>query len=330
MQQHHSHGRQTIDVHAHFLPPAYQEALRGAGFTSLDGGTPVPKWSPERALAIMDEVGMAGAVLSVSSPHVSFLDGTAAVTLCREVNDYAAALRVRYPGRFGACAILPLADMTAALTELRRATRDLELDGVGLPTHVGGHYLGDPYFTPLLEAMNDEAVTVFIHPTVPCCFETLGLGLPGGMMEYTFDTTRTAVSLLYSGVLKRFARIRFILPHAGGTLPFLAPRISMVGAIPILKERAMPQAEAVELMSRFFYDTALSLTPRQITCLRELAPVSQIVYGSDFPFADEARLRSAEAAFDSLGFSPEETRRIRFDNAAGLFERFARQVTAHL
>lgn len=326
MNPHHSHAHQTIDVHAHFLPPAYQEALRGAGFTSLDGGVPVPKWSPERALAIMDEIGLTGAVLSVSSPHVSFLDGAAAITLCREVNDYAAALRARHPGRFGACAILPLADMTATLAEFRRATRDLDLDGIGLPTHVGGHYLGDAYFVPLLEAMNDEAVTVFIHPTLPCCFETLGLGLPGGMMEFTFDTTRTAVSLLYSGALKRFPHIRYILPHAGGTLPFLAPRISMVGAIPILKERALPQAEAVELMSRFFYDTALSVTPLQIACLRELAPVSQIVYGSDFPFADESRLRSAEAAFDSLGFSPDESRQIRFGNAAGLFRQFAARI----
>jgi predicted TIM-barrel fold metal-dependent hydrolase len=322
---HHHHPHPTIDVHAHFLPPAYQEALRGAGFTALDGGIPVPQWSPERALAIMDELGMTGAVLSVSSPHVSFAEGAAAIRLCREVNDYAAALRARYPGRFGACAILPLADMTASLAEFRRATHELGLDGVGLPTHVG-----DAYFTPLLDAMNDQAVTVFIHPTVPCCFEILGLGLPGGMMEYTFDTTRTAVSLMYSGALKRFRRIRFILPHAGGTLPFLAPRISMVGAITILGERAMPQADAFELMSRFFYDTALSVTPRQITCLRELAPVSQIVYGSDFPFADEGRLRGAEAAFDSLGFSPEEARRIRFDNAAGLFERFAGHITSHL
>ncbi len=327
---HHHHPHRTIDVHAHFLPPVYQEVLRSGGFTSLDGGVPVPQWSPERALSIMDELNITAAVLSVSSPHVSFVDTKAAIQLCRQVNDYAAGLRALHPQRFGACAILPLADMAASLVEFDHASSVLGLDGVGLPTHVDGHYLGDPYFTPLMEAMNDAGTTVFIHPTVPCCFETLGLGLPGGMMEFTFDTTRTAVSLLYAGVLKRFPRIRFILPHAGGTLPFLAPRVSMVGSIPILKERALPQAEALELMTRFFYDTALSVTPRQITCLRELAPISQIVYGSDFPFADENRLRSAEATLGTLGFTDPELRQIRFDNAAVLFEALASKITAHL
>ena len=77
----------TIDVHAHFLPPVYREALRDAGLKTVDGGMPVPDWSPERALAIMDEVGITGAVLSVSSPHVNFVDPASAIMLCRSIND---------------------------------------------------------------------------------------------------------------------------------------------------------------------------------------------------------------------------------------------------
>jgi len=50
--------RRTIDVHAHFLPPVYRQALADAGLKTLDGGMPVPDWSPERALGIMDEVGI--------------------------------------------------------------------------------------------------------------------------------------------------------------------------------------------------------------------------------------------------------------------------------
>src|SRR5688500_6570832 len=55
----------TIDVHAHFLPPVYRDALATAGLKTVDGGMPVPEWSPERALAIMDELGISGALLSV-------------------------------------------------------------------------------------------------------------------------------------------------------------------------------------------------------------------------------------------------------------------------
>jgi hypothetical protein len=80
----------TIDVHAHFLPPVYQEALRDAGLKTLDGGIPTPTWSPERALAIMDEVGITDAVLSVSSPHLNFVEPARAIMLARSIDDYAA------------------------------------------------------------------------------------------------------------------------------------------------------------------------------------------------------------------------------------------------
>jgi predicted TIM-barrel fold metal-dependent hydrolase len=313
----------TIDVHAHFLPPVYREALRDAGMKTLDGGIPVPDWSPEQALAIMDEVGIAGAVLSVSSPHVSFVDAAIAVSLCRAINDYSAEIRRRHPGRFGAFAILPLADMTASLAELDRALGELDLEGVALPTHTQGHYLGDAYLTPLLEALDAAQATAFVHPTSPCCFEAFGLELPAPMIEFPFDTTRAAASLLYSGALARNPRINFILPHGGGTLPFLAPRMAAVGSHPALGSRARPPLQALKAFSHFFYDTALSVTPQQIAALRALAPISQVLYGTDFPFANADRLRMAEQAFAALPFSSEEQAMVRQGNAARLFGGFA-------
>src|SRR5262249_28385374 len=157
--------------------------------------------------------------------HVSFIDRAGAIGLCRSINDAAAEIRQRYPSRFGAYAILPLPDSAASLTELERSLDQLGLDGVALPTHVEGRYLGDAQWAPLLQALNARQVTVFIHPTSPCCFEAFGLGLPAPMIEFPFDTTRTVASLIYSGTLARCPDINFILPHAGGTLPFLAPRI---------------------------------------------------------------------------------------------------------
>lgn len=313
----------TIDVHAHFLPPAYRQALADAGLKTLDGGMPVPDWSPERALGIMDEVGIGVAVLSVSSPHVSFLDRTQAVTLCRAVNDAAAEMRRRHAGRFGAFAILPLPDVAASLAELERALEQLELDGVALPTHAEGRYLGDARLAPLLERLDERAATVFIHPTSPCCFEAFGLELPAPMIEFPFDTTRTALSLLYSGALTRHPRIDFILPHAGGTLPFLAPRIAAIGSTPVLGARAVALPDAIQAFARFFYDTALSVMPQQIAALRALVPISQVVYGTDYPFANEDRVRMAESFFAALPFTPEERAMVRHANAWRLFKGFA-------
>ena len=315
----------TIDVHAHFLPPVYLDALQGAGMKTVDGGMPVPDWSPQRALEIMDEVGIAGAVLSVSSPHVNFVDPATAVTLCRSINDYAAEVRRRHPTRFGAYAILPLPDMAASLAELDRALGELELDGVALPTHAEGRYLGDASLSPLMERLDALSATVFIHPTAPCCFEAFGLELPAPMIEFPFDTTRAAASLLYSGTLERHRQINFILPHGGGTLPFLAPRMAGIGATPVLGERAVSPSQAMQAFARFYYDTALAVEPQQIAALRALAPVSQLLYGTDFPFAPPARLRMAEAAFTALPFTPDEAEMVRHGNAARLFQPFARR-----
>jgi predicted TIM-barrel fold metal-dependent hydrolase len=162
-----------------------------------------------------------------------------------------------------------------------------------------------------------------VHPTSPACFEAFGLELPAPMIEFPFDTTRTAVSLIYSGALARHPGINFILPHAGGTLPMLAPRIAGVGSLPLLGNRAVTPATAMQALASFYYDTALSTAPQQIAALRALAPVSQILYGTDFPFADEARVRSADAAFRALPFTPEEQSMVRYQNASSLFSGFA-------
>lgn len=312
----------AIDVHAHFLPPVYRDALARAGAEAVDG-MPIPDWTPERALAIMDEIGVAGAVLSVSSPHVSFLPPAAAADLCREVNDYAADLCHRHPTRFGAYAILPLPDIAESLEELQRALDVLKLDGIALPTHAGGTYLGDPLFAPLLEALDARAATVFVHPTSPACFESFGLRLPAPMIEFPFDTTRTVASLLFSGALERYARIRFILPHGGGTLPFLATRIAGVGAIPVMGDRAKAPPETLKALAALYYDLALASAPHQVAALRAIAPVEQILYGTDFPFAPEPVLRTAEAQFKALPFTDTERRQVRHANARGLFAAFA-------
>src|SRR6185503_9688100 len=91
------------------------------------------------------------------------------------------------------------------------------------------------------------------------------------LLEYPFDTVRAAVNLIFSGALDRFPRIRFILAHGGGALPFLSWRIAELAATmlaePATLERfpnALIAAHRDELspelvtsrLRRFWFDTA--------------------------------------------------------------------------
>ena len=59
-----------IDVHAHFLPAFYRDALAERGLSHPDGMPTIPAWSEGDALGIMGKLGIRAATLSISSPGV--------------------------------------------------------------------------------------------------------------------------------------------------------------------------------------------------------------------------------------------------------------------
>jgi 6-methylsalicylate decarboxylase len=79
-----------IDTHHHMIPPDYRKALRRAGIDEA-GGRTLPDWSPNSSLQTMAELGVATAILSVSTPGTTFLSDPAdAAALARDLNDYGA------------------------------------------------------------------------------------------------------------------------------------------------------------------------------------------------------------------------------------------------
>jgi predicted TIM-barrel fold metal-dependent hydrolase len=310
-----------IDVHHHFLPPEYLLALQRAGVSEPIPEVDFPVWDVEQSLAVMDRQGIATAMLSLSEPGVLFGTNALALTLARQINEYAAGLLQAYPQRFGAFAVLPLPDVDAALRETEYALDTLHLDGIGLLTHYQGSYLGDPYFEPLFAELNRRHALVFLHPSTPPSKDQPRFHLPPSLYEFPFETTRTVANLLYSGTLERYPEIRFILSHAGGAVPYLAKRLTFGPLIRAsLKERA--PKDVFTLLQRLYYDVAMSANPVTLTGLRALIDSSHILFGSDYPFMPESHLIKNSAELRAYeGFDASAVRLIERENALSLFPR---------
>ena len=311
-----------IDVHQHFVSPNYSELL-----TKKNASSPVPgfnQWrdyTPERNLAEMDKAGVSTAMLSQTAPGVWFGDVTEARKIARDMNEYAATKMVSaYKGRFGLFALLPLPDVEGSLKEIEYAFDTLKADGVGLLTSYDDKWLGDPAFAPVFDELNRRKAVVYTHPLEATCCRNGVQGVTPQTLEYPTDTTRTLMSLVAGNTATRCPDIKFIFSHAGGTLVSIAGRF--LGAAVSAESLAKPADVNSRLyhVRRFFYDTAGSANPVQMQSLKLLVPASQIVFGTDFPFANPA---ATVAGLETSGLSQEELRGVYRNNALKFLPKYA-------
>ena len=312
-----SGGGRLIDVHSHIVPPFYLAKNRDriAGSRGGEITRAWLEWTPQQSLAAMEEHGVEKSVLSLSTPGVWFGNAEEARAMARRVNEYAAELVRNHPGRFGLFAALPLPDTEGSLREIEYALDVLKADGIGLLTSYGDKWLGDPAYQAVLEELNRRKAVVFVHPTTPNCCRTLMPGIATLMAEVPQDTTRTVISLLFSGTLTRLKDIRFIFCHAGGTVPIVAKRITQYGPQDLAEK--LPNGVDYEL-KRLYYDIAVSGYRPAIAALAGLVPTSQILFGSDFPYR---ALGETAGTMPEIGLSEADLNAIGRDNALNLLPR---------
>lgn len=304
-----------IDVHHHILPPDYVAAVGDARIGPLILAGRTPQWSPAQSVEAMDRNGIATAVTSISAPGLWFGDPRETRDLARHCNDYAAGIKRDHRGRFGMFACLPLPDVDASLKEIEYSLDVLRAEGIGLLTSYGSQYPGDRAFAPVFDELDRRKAVVYFHPTAAPCSQCLG-EIPAATLEFPFDTTRAITSLLYSGTFARCRNIRYIFSHAGGVVPFLAQRIARLAVKPEYK--AMVPDGVIPELKRLYYDTALSANPFAFSALLQLVAPTQILFGSDYPFAPETTLVASVRGLSELGLSADALSAIERGNALGL------------
>ena len=314
-----ANGMPKIDVHVHYVPQAYREALVNCGEENPDG-FPTPAWDPETHLQVAEQLGIVTTMLSITSPHINFGDQHAAKILARKVNEDGAELVRKYPGRFGLLASLPLPDAAASVEEVRYAMDVLHADGFTLPTNTQGVYLGNPCLDSLFAELNKRKAVVVLHPNMPGAVpEHVLENFPMPFMEFFFDTTRAVMNMILKGTLKRFPDIKIVVPHAGAVLPILADRIHT--ALQMLKVGGN-SVDVYAAVRSLYYDVAGVCLPRQLAALLSLVDADHLLYGSDYPYTPAGGCIYLADALDKTNLLTDQQRRAIYrENAVSLFPR---------
>jgi aminocarboxymuconate-semialdehyde decarboxylase len=288
-----------VDVHNHFYPPAYLDALkRGESSVTVKynaQGDPELHYPGDYNTAVaghrdidyrqrvLEKEGVHTQVITMTTPGTHVETPAVAARLAALANDdYARIVQERSP-RFAALATLPLNDPAASLTELRRAVEQLKFPGAMLFSNVNGVALADQRFWPLYEYANDRKLVLHIHPTFPLGVEAMQEYWLMPLVGFLMDTTLAAGTLVFSGVAERFPHIKWVLSHLGGSVPYLAERFDR-GYRAFAECRANIRKPPSEYLKSWYYDT-VNFNPDAIELAVKFAGADHVLAGSDYPHA---------------------------------------------
>ncbi|HEY6822450.1 MAG TPA: amidohydrolase family protein [Burkholderiales bacterium] len=327
-----------IDVHAHYVPPKLLDGLEREGARygvnvvehqptcqkclRFEYGLQIRPFFPKLVEPVasriesMQRTGIDRQVLSAWADIFGYaLPAEKGEAWHRLLNDLLGEFSGENPKSFSWLASGPLPDAARAARELERAVKAGAVGGV-LATHVEGTNLGELPLDEYWAAAVALDVPVFLHPAQPAPLPRTGKFALNQIVQYTFDTTLCVGSLISSGVLDRFPKLKLILSHGGGAVPYLAGRFDVMHERADKAQGIVAQAKPTTYLRRMWYDTVLHDAPA-LRYLAERVSVERIVLGSDdsFPPADRDPIASLKAA----GFDSSEMKRITEDNPRQLF-----------
>lgn len=312
-----------IDLHAHHVARELIDAVRkdgGAHNVSLKTDDQKRTWvgladRPANApiapglsdidarLAWMDAQGVGAQLLSgwmdLSAYNLSIED---AKWFTRLQNETLAAYVQAHPARFFGAAAVPLQGPHAAAAELEYAVKTLGMRAVQIGADVDGTTLDDASLDPFWEAASGLDVAIVIHPVdigwsphTRRYFMHISHGNPSA-------TTAAAAALMLGGTLERFPKLRFLLVHGGGFLPYQFSRFERSWHVaPPANKPAAPHPPS-HYVHQFYFDSMIH-DAGALGFLARFAGPERVVFGSDYPFpmGIQAPQENVEALAAALG-----------------------------
>ena len=320
-----------VDFHNHYYPPEYVRALEAADSSvrvTYDAeGNPCVHYPGDYNILVpghrdidyreqvLIEHGVDTQVLTFTTPGVHVESVATAVRLAGQINDAFARVVRDKKGRFTALATLPLNDPAASVKELERAMKGLGMPGAMVFSNVNHVALADDVYAPLWTKADELGAVIYIHPTDPAGVEAMLDYWLMPLVGFLMDTTLAAARLVFSGVVERHPRIRWVLTHMGGATPYLAERFDR-GYRAFAECRRNISRPPTEYLKQFYYDT-VNFNPDAVRFAISFAGVDRILAGSDYPHQIGSIPLMLET-IDRLELDEGSKRKILGENAARL------------
>jgi aminocarboxymuconate-semialdehyde decarboxylase len=163
---------------------------------------------------------------------------------------------------------------------------------------------------------NEHKAVIYIHPAHPHHVEAMEEYWLTALVGFLFDTTLAAAKLVFAGVPERYPRIKWVLGHLGGAIPYLAERLDR-GWRAFGECRTQIERPPSEYLRRFYFDT-VNFDARALRFAADFGGVSQLLAGSDYPHAIGS-IDLMKESIASAAFSPGERAQILAGNAAHVY-----------
>ena len=293
----------NIDVHAHYVPPdslkvaseigrsqglKLEKKERGRDVVTRDGRPLLTRLKAEFSdlalrLSIMDHQGVDMQVISPASSYFFYwMPVSEGLEFARWLNDRFAETVAKHPQRFVALASVTIQDAATAAVELDRAITRLGLRGAEIASNINGRYFDDPAFDPFWEAAQALDALLFVHPNQVVGADRMKKYQLANLIGNPTDTSLAFAKLIFGGVLERFPRLKFLLAHAGGFLPYTWGRLDRGFQIqdPASRKISQPPSEYVKLLH---FDT-ITHSSMALEYLITNFGADRVLLGSDYPY----------------------------------------------
>jgi aminocarboxymuconate-semialdehyde decarboxylase len=325
----------NIDVHAHYVPPESLKVAseigrshglklakneRGRDLVTRDGKVFLNQlkgdfFDLELRLSIMDQQGIDMQVMSPASSFFFYwMPITEALEYAQWLNDRLAEAVAKQPSRLVALASVPMQESAKAATELERAMTKLGLRGAEIASNINGRYFDDPGFDPFWEAAQALDALIFVHPNQVVGAERMKEYNLANLIGNPTDTSLAFAKLIFGGVLERFPRLKFLLAHAGGFLPYTWGRLDRGYRIQDSAATKIPKPPG-EYVKLLYFDT-ITHSRMALEYLVANFGAEHVLLGSDYPYdmGDPEPVASLRAA----AFGEERAAQIASANACKL------------